>query len=396
MTINNAQNPILESLNENNNYTPNVVVKPNVKKAESPPPVQLKQQSNQTNDGYLFSEQPTRQPKKAVKDSVDDFDDFLKELETKNTTSSNNNNNINKGSGVAPKSNFNSSNNQQNKTKEDPFGNDFFQSNNKLLNENRHITSSKKQQNIPSINTNDDIDDYVSNKKLLYKEKSKPELVSQKKKFESIFQNPNLNEKSAKDSKSQYDDLFMSDEYTKQPSKAKNNLDNVSIFQEAEERKYSSTLKKQNTTKQNKFSQNDDLLEELFGDDLFGGSKARTRSPTISHSKTKSSQKTNVAQNKNLYDDIFNTNEDSIFDKNDRNSPWSGNDRQTYQTRRSRYIPGINSGKKDNLSSKPTSGKWNQVFPTNSATKNSGMEGQKSSYVPSFLNSGNDSSKKGN
>jgi hypothetical protein len=377
IVVNNAPNPLLENLNEHNNYTP--VQNNPVKKPVSPPPIQKQQSNKMTNDGYIFSE-PSRQPKKVVKDSMDEFDDIIKDLETKNIINNNK-------SGVAPKTNINSSN-QQNRVKDDPFSSDFFQ-NNKLLNETRYINSSKKQ-NIPTMNTNNDVDDFVSNKKLLFKEKTKPDIASQKKKFDSFFQNT-TNEKSAKDSK-QYDDLFFDDEIIK-PNKVKNNADNNSLFQEAEERKYSSTLKKQNTSKQNKFSQNDDLLEELFGDDLFGGSKNRARSPTMSQSnKTKNLQKSNAGQTKNIYDDIFNQNEDPFFDN--RNSPWSG-ENKTFQTRRSRYIPGVNSGKKDNLS-KPTSGKWNQVITNtaNSATK-TGTENQKSSYVPSFLNSGNDNSKKG-
>ena len=389
VAVNNAPNPLLENLNENNNYTPPVQNNPVKKQPVSPPPVQKQQSNKMTNEGYLFAE-PTRQPKKVVKDSMDDFDDIIKDLEIKNVINNNNNNNNNK-SVVAPKSNNINSSNQQNRIKDDPFSSDFFQ-NNKLLNESRYVSSSKKQ-NIPTMNINNDIDDFVSNKKLLSKEKTKPDLVSQKKKFDNFFQNTTT-EKSAKDSK-QYDDLFFDDEIIK-PNKVKNKAENTSLFQEAEERKYSSTLKKQITSKQNKFSQNDDLLEELFGDDLFGGSKSRARSPTMSQSKTKNSQKPNIGQNKNIYDDIFNTNEDSYFDTN-RNSPWSGDKQEkTFQTRRSRYIPGVNSGKKDNLSSKPTSGKWNQAFSnaTNSATK-TGIEGQKSSYVPSFLSSGNDNSKKG-
>ena len=59
-------------------------------------------------------------------------------------------------------------------------------------------------------------------------------------------------------------------------------------------------------------------------------------------------------------------------------------------------LKNLNSGKKDNINSKPNSGKWNQPFQNaaNSAVK-TGIEAQKSSYVPSFMGSGNDSARKG-
>ena len=371
VVINNTQNPILENLSETSNLKQNI--KPN-KKLDSPPI--HKQSIKGTNDTYLYPE-PIRKPNK-VKDSMDEFDDIIKDLETKNIMNTNNS----KNNSINLKTNTINSFNQ-NRSKDDPFNNDFFQ-NNKLLMDNRQSNSSKKP--IVSVINNNDIEDYVSNKKLLYKEKTKPELTIQKKKIDSFFQNESPMDK-------QYEDIFFNEEFNKQTNKTKtNNAENISLFQEAEERKYSSTLKKQNVSKQNKFHQNDDLLEELFGDDLFGGSKPRLRSPIIN--KDKNSQKSN--HNKNAYEDLFNTNQDTYFDTKDRISPWSGERQEkTFQTRRSRYIPGINSGKKDNLS-KPTSGKWNQVFTnsTNSATK-TGIENQKSSYIPSFLNSGNESSKKG-
>jgi hypothetical protein len=387
VAINNAPNPILENLNEKTSHNNNNSKQSNqmIKKPDTPP-IQQNQSYKNSNENYLFTE-PTRQQKK-VKDSMDEFDDILKELETKNVP-----NNAKNNSNLAFKSNLV---NNSNRLKDDHFN---------TKDEIRNISSSKKQ-SIPSANINNsELDEYISNKKLLFKEKTKTDLASQKKKFDSIFQTSNLNEKNDRKSpkeinkkQQQYDDFFFDDDFSsKKPNKQKtnnNNVENVGIFQEAEDRKYSSNIKKQTLLKQNKFNQNDDLLEELFGDDLFGGSKARGRSPSVSQSKGKNT----MAQNKNTYDDIFNNNEDDFFDTKDRNSPWIGDKQEKpFQTRRSRYIPGINSGKKDNLSSKPTSGKWNpNSFAANSATKTGGMEGQKSSYVPSFLSSGNDSSRKGN
>ena len=126
VAVNNAPNPLLENLNENNNYTPPVQNNPVKKQPVSPPPVQKQQSNKMTNEGYLFAE-PTRQPKKVVKDSMDDFDDIIKDLEIKNVI--NNNNNNNNKSVVAPKSNNINSSNQQNRIKDDPFSSDFFQNN---------------------------------------------------------------------------------------------------------------------------------------------------------------------------------------------------------------------------------------------------------------------------
>lgn len=375
-----VSNAILETINETNNKNANIPMKPAnpPKKLESPNPYSQKSFSKASHDSYLYSE--SLKPQKKVKDSMDEFDDIIRDLEAKSTLNEDN-------STKNPKNNSNNkgfSRNRDDALMTDIFGSSIKQASNDF----RNMNSGKKTY-IPSANNMQEIDEYISAKKA-NKDPIKSELATQKKKFDNFFQS-STNDNSYKDNRNNddiFEDDFLKNVETK-PNKFKTNFDN-SLLQEADGRKKSATLKKQSIPNKNKYV-NDDLLEELFGDDLFGGNKNRTQSPIMSHMKPKSIQKTN----KNNYEELFNeTFDEPVLNARDRNSPW--NQEKQFQTRRSRYVPGLNSGKKDNINSKPNSGKWNQPFQNaaNSAVK-TGIEAQKSSYVPSFMGSGNDSARKG-
>jgi hypothetical protein len=170
-----------------------------------------------------------------------------------------------------------------------------------------------------------------------------------------------------------------------------------------------------------------DILEEIFGDDLF--SNNRTNSPMASKTKSNLSKKNLIATNTNnannnpsynKYDDLFTNNPSKIAAKN--NDPFdfgldyeptflkdeSNKPDNQFNTRRSRYLP---SGKRDNnnnnlfnvntissATKQQNSAKgWNQT-PIKITVGNGGIgpvvgggpvgSGKQSSYVPSFVGSG--------
>jgi hypothetical protein len=162
-----------------------------------------------------------------------------------------------------------------------------------------------------------------------------------------------------------------------------------------------------NTKSNNTKTGRDEILEEIFGNDLFGMNRSHT--PAASKANPLQSKKT-LTHGANKDDDIFSTNNNNNSNK-DKDPFFTGleyelsflKDDQTkaenqYNTRRSRFLP---SGKRENLfnpnsANKNSAKAWNQpgikiaVGGANAAPTNpSGIgSGKQSGYVPSFMGSG--------
>jgi hypothetical protein len=210
-------------------------------------------------------------------------------------------------------------------------------------------------------------------------------------------------------SKNLFDDLFPDDDFTKPTNKA-------NIYSNANTNNKKLNIPTMGATNQNKTNMNiyntknsnnnsntktgrDEILEEIFGNDLFG----------MNRSHTPAASKTNPLQSKkNLThkdDDIFlanNNNNNNNLNSNKEKDPFFTGleyelsflkDDQTkaenqFNTRRSRFLP---SGKRENLfnpnsANKNSAKAWNQPgIKIDSSGVNTGKQ---SGYVPSFMGSG--------
>ena len=280
----------------------------------------------------------------------------------------------------------------------------------------------------------------------------------QKKKFDDLFNNlnnadfnssmksnknannnVNTHTKTNLNNKNFLDDFLFDDENIKptnnnkklggnvyNPNKNNNNT-NANFFSETSADSYSNL---NNSNKRKGINQiksgRKDILEEIFGDDLFQTSN-RTHTPTTSKNKPNISKKNNIPNantnaNYNKYDDLFanptsnannnkgaknnelyDFNTEPTFLQDEHNKP----DNQ-FNTRRSRYVP---SGKRDtnnnnlfNVNTIPSAKQqqnsakgWNKT-PIKITVGNGGIgpsgggggigSGKQASYVPSFVGSG--------
>lgn len=307
---------------------------------------------------------PVNNPKKPMnpKDSIDDFDDMLQDFEKKYsssniTTIATNNSTITNNNKPLPKSgkvniiniNTNSSKNTNSKTsqnnstinnntiirdsifaqfKDDPIFSELLQTNtiatsNKMNNKNS--SDAIKPSNIlnNANNTN-----YILNSPLNYNSQRKNSVLetnkmldtnnTQKKKFDDLFNNfndssvaktnannyPNKNSSFFSDKKN-FEDILFDDENIKpsgkKPNKPANNQNNINYFQEINGSNSNTNKRKGQITNQTK-SGRKDILEEIFGDDLFASIRGHT--PSLSKNRPQISK----MRNNNKYDDMFTIN----------------------------------------------------------------------------------------
>lgn len=165
-----------------------------------------------------------------------------------------------------------------------------------------------------------------------------------------------------------------------------------------------------------------DILEEIFGDDLFNSisSKTNANNPNPANSKAvpQMAKRNSITNNtltnmntttNNKYDEIFAANNGSNQTKNQKDPFDFGLDYEPsflkddptnqYNTRRSRYLP---SGKRVD-SNNSAKGGWNQTqfkiavnnnININGTRLDSGKQNANNSYVPSFVGSGKSNEKK--
>lgn len=358
--INNNVNPILDYEPENRIDSPKPMHKKSV--IDTPP---------QEPRARSVKKQPP------VKDSMDAFDDLLNEIDKVTSARQRNRNPSSKITKVtynpSQQSNFNAKNTSEISTRI----------------------------NQPSSKKKISEDDPFSHNKFLFRDNTKNDISMQKKKFDDLFNSVTTNESKTVKQPQKVDDNFFNDDLLNKSMKRGTNLNDDDYFKSNKNKPkkdeyddiFSEDLhsKAKQSAKQtlpelkndklgSKKPRKDDLLEELFGDDLFGA-------------KPKPNSNFNTKPKLSNYDDIFGNNkkqsnatkQESFFDDFD-------NPHDTYNTRRSRYVP--NSGnKKDSAVFHPNSGKWTQAKPSLVNPGNKGAS-HANAYVPSFnTNSGNDRGK---
>jgi hypothetical protein len=365
--INTNVNPILDYEPENRIESPQSIRKKNL--IDTPP---------QESRARSVKKQPP------VKDSMDAFDDLLNEIDKVTSGRQRNRNPSSKITKVT----FNP-NQQANLNARDA----------------KNTSELSTRINQPSSKKKLSEDDPFAHNKFLFRDNTKNEISMQKKKFDDLFNSVTTNESKIMRQPQKVDESFFNDDFLSKSTKRITNLNNdedhskTTNTNKAKPKKddyddiFSDDLypKVKQPTKQalpelkndklnSKKPRKDDLLEELFGDDMFGA-------------KPKPNSNFNTKPKLSNYEDIFGNNkkqsnptkQESFFDDFD-------NPHDTYNTRRSRYVP--NSGnKKDSAVFHPNSGKWTQAKPS---LVNSGNKGAShaNAYVPSFnTNSGNDRGK---
>ena len=413
--------------------------------------------------------------KPALKDSVGDIDDMLSDFEKKYSTNNKPeavkqhqpvNVSVSKQSVSGPSSNQNSLNNQRPilKTpvhmgkknsiakdsllaqfKDDPIFGDLLQTNNaplradnnKIPTANLNISNTNLQFGRRNSNLN-------FNSSNINNTESKMDSIMQKKKFDELFSNydnsgvtnktTQSNNKGVDNNKKQplLDEFLFDDDFKQAGNQKKPSINGAT-------NKYSDLSNEANARKRliNK-SARKDILEEIFGDDLFNSysnknSNVISNSPAVSKGNPQIAKRTSIIPpianvnsninnnigvnaNNNKYDDLFtagaNTNKTKDpFDLGIDYEPSFLKDEpgNQYNTRRSRYLP---SGKRldSNNSAKATGGGWNQtqlkIVNSNISTIDSGGGARKpsannnnnnnnnNSYVPSFVSGGKAAEKK--
>jgi hypothetical protein len=375
--------------------------------------------------------------KSNIKDSISDIDDMLLDFEKKYQQSSSTTNkqqtvNEQKNSKTPTNYKLNNINNNNNQIrdsifaqfKEDPIFSELLQStsvkptNNTNNQNNRNVNalSGKNRPNQMNNNTNLQRKNSILENNFNLNTKT-TEATMQKKKFDDLFNtlSNNENNKMYNNNKKLLDDLLFDDENIK-PSVKKINLPsgantNTNLFKEFTSENSNNRAAGVNRINQTIKSGRNDILEEIFGDDLFSSLNKDAFSPAASKNKPQLSKKTSTNSNltANKYDDLFsnannNTNNkdaskdifaefgfdyEPTFLKDDSNKP----DNQ-YQTRRSRYLP---SGKRESLFNPNSATNQNSAKTGNTAVTggvgggggwklNSGTlgSGKQNSYVPSF------------
>ena len=275
------------------------------------------------------------------------------------------------------------------------------------------MKNSNQSKNAITSNKNDE--DVFASNKFLFRENTKQELNIQKQKFDEVFKNITSNDNNQHNYKSQLstnsnkknDDFLFGNEvkpYETNKKISKNNFDDDFFGDKPKNDEFS----RRPVAKKPSNTQKDDLLEELFGDDLFGGPASKKRMSPIGGARAKpnpySNAKPSIASNKNNYEDIFgkpsfgNSNKKDSFlgdDKNayennfdylDRNTP----NHDKFNTRRSRYFP--NSGKRESGIPMPNANpsalnKWNS---SNQKPLNSGVRANGGNYGASNNSVAND------
>ena len=386
--------------------------------------------------------------KSNFKDSISDIDDMLLDFEKKYQQSSSTTNkqqtviNEQKISKTPTNYKLNNNNNNNNQIrdsifaqfKEDPIFSELLQSttvkptnnnnnNNNYNQNNRNINALSGKNKNNQINNNIGLqrknsildNNFNSNTKTT-------ETTMQKKKFDDLFNtfSNNENTKIHNNNKKLLDDLLFDDENLKPsvkkinlPSGANNNNNNNNLFKEMTSENLNNRNAGVNRINQTIKSGRNDILEEIFGDDLFSSLNKDAFAPATSKNKPQLSKKTSTNSNltANKYDDLFsnannNTNNkdttkdifaefgfdyEPTFLKDDSNKP----DNQ-FQTRRSRYLP---SGKRESLFNQNSATNQNQNSAKTGNTGGIGVgggaggwklnsgtlgSGKQNSYVPSF------------
>jgi hypothetical protein len=457
----------------------------NKQQSITPKPI-LSNKTNQNAPQKIPQPQPHQQQqqqqsakKSAFKDSIDDIDDMLSDFEKKYSSNNNNinssNRNIKAGINNNNNTNINMIHPQKpivknpvnakrashanirdsiiNQFKDDPLFADLLQSN--ALNVPNSNTNNNNKQ--PNMNNNLNISGSNLRRNSHFpldtsnNPNNKIDSNMQKKKFDDLFNNleqkPALNSNTYNNNKvidsnkkkELFDDLLFEDENNLKPTNkiaslanfhGANNNTNFNQYNAIANAKIISnnnsdlSSEAANRRRMINKSARKDILEEIFGEDLFN-SFSNPQQPTQSKAQPQVSNnsKNSIISNNNKYEDIFSQN--NTNNKNGKaKDPFDfglnyeptflqddgagSNSNNQYNTRRSRYLP---SGKRDQNSAK--SG-WNQTqFKINNINiNNNGLDGlvhrqnsnlnnngnnnsnNNNSYVPSFVGSGKATDKK--
>ena len=241
---------------------------------------------------------------------------------------------------------------------------------------------------------------------------------------DDLFKNTNNNTNKNNSNNKLFDDILFEDE-NKKPSAKKPQIQFQKPNNQGMNNNLFSDTNLNNSNKKRGLnpvkSGRNDILEEIFGEDLFASMSNRSHTPAMSKNKPQLSKKViNNSNSNNKYDDLFKnpnnnnnataTNNKDIFDFDfDSELAFmkeeSNNKANEFNTRRSRYLP---SGKRDSIFAIPSANKinsakgWNQPqikiggpgiginvggggggAPVNNM--GSGNQGNGGAYVPSFM-----------
>lgn len=324
---------------------------------------------------------------KVIKDSIDDIDDMLRDFEKKYSKPKESNMPLvsNSSAKNIPKPNMSAANpttpvrtnlktpkNQQFKDsllaqfKDDPIFADLLASK-----PNKNVSPTRNDTKRPSIVSNQPRNSIIDTNKA-----TKMETSLQKKKFDDLFNNlSNIDNKSTVKQAKPFDELF--EEENPKPKQSHK----IGIHNEQTNTELLAAKRRNNPIK----SARKDILEEIFGDDLYtsirlnpSANLKKNSSNTNKYEDLFPSQKT---KNKDLFDGILEFEATFIKDDNKNDN--------LFNTRRSRFLP---SGKRDPNQQASAKGGWTQSpFKINIGNTDTNKQ---SNYVPSFIGSGKANDKK--